>query len=597
MHKSPSFLSLSFIKGLKIFFSPFLISFMLGGDPINIDGLFEDWDEVPVLYSDQYGDAISADYSLLKITYDSEFLFIYFKFHDGEFLMQDWNDFQLYIDADNDSSTGSPFHGIGAELEWTFGERSGYKYSNGQQTELYQNDLSLRIAPTITSMEFEIAIARESSALTIDGSQSITQGRIILTEASASGDLIPDELGGVLFSIFEDEVLPPEPIALDRLNDSDIRIVSYNTKNEGILDDDREAHFKRISQALDPDVIALQEHGEWEEIDDVIQSWFPNQQWHASWTYRDLVVLSRFSVIDDANMISSERTMAALLDTESELGENLLIFNSHLSCCSNNDDRQQQADEFAGAWRDWVQNDSGPFYLEDSTPFIHVGDFNYVGYSQQVRTIASGDIENEADYGDDFLPDWDATDIIDLFSRHTHKRMGYTWRNDGSSFNPGKLDYVFYSDATIDTGKHYILNTIAMDDAALDYYGLEWNDTQEASDHLPIVLDILVNDDIGIDDTKFLPNEVSLHFNHPNPFNSSTMISIFLSEPSQVELSVYDSVGKLVNRLFQGKKSYGHHSVNWNGTNEKGQDVASGVYFYMLVVNEIEYAGKMILLK
>ena len=92
-------------------------------------------------------------------------------------------------------------------------------------------------------MEFEIAIARESPALTIDWSQSITQVRIILTEASASGDLIPDELGGVLFSIFEDEVLPPEPIAFDRLNDSDIRIVSYNTKNEGILDDDREAHF------------------------------------------------------------------------------------------------------------------------------------------------------------------------------------------------------------------------------------------------------------------------------------------------------------------------------------------------------------------
>ena len=50
------------------------------------------------------------------------------------------------------------------------------------------------------------------------------------------------------------------------------------------------AHFKRIIQALDPDVIALQEHGEWEEIDDVIQSWFPNQQWHASWTYRSPVL-------------------------------------------------------------------------------------------------------------------------------------------------------------------------------------------------------------------------------------------------------------------------------------------------------------------
>ena len=54
----------------KIFFGPLLLSFTLGGDPINIDGLFEDWSNVPVLYSDQNNDAISADYSLLKITYD-----------------------------------------------------------------------------------------------------------------------------------------------------------------------------------------------------------------------------------------------------------------------------------------------------------------------------------------------------------------------------------------------------------------------------------------------------------------------------------------------------------------------------------------------
>ena len=84
---------------------------------------------------------------------------------------------------------------------------------------------------------------------------------------------------------------------MERSNDSDIRILSYNTLNEGIIDDERRLHFKRVIQAIDPDVIALQEHGEWNEIDDVIQSWFPNEQWHASWTYRDLVVLSRFPIM------------------------------------------------------------------------------------------------------------------------------------------------------------------------------------------------------------------------------------------------------------------------------------------------------------
>ena len=93
---------------------------------------------------------------------------------------------------------------------------------------------------------------------------------------------------------------------------------------------------------LDPDVIALQEHSEWDQVGGIIESWFPNQQWHKSWTYRDLVILSRFQIIQDASMISSERTMVAELDTEEHLGGNLLIFNSHLSCCSNNDLRQDQ---------------------------------------------------------------------------------------------------------------------------------------------------------------------------------------------------------------------------------------------------------------
>jgi len=585
-------------KGLnKLFFSPFLFSLILCGHPINIDGLFDDWQNVPLAYSDQYGDGISADYSTLKVTYDSEFLFIYFKFHEGEVLMQDWNDFHLYVDADSDSSTGHYVHGIGAELEWIFGDRSGYQYVGQEQSELYQNDLVLRIGPTITSQQFEIAIARESSPLTINGSQSLLEGKIVLSEFAEGGDLLPDEPGGVLFTIGEDEVPQPEPMTLGRLNDSDIRILSYNTLNEGIIDDERQLHFKRIIQAIDPDVIALQEHGEWNEIDDVIQSWFPNDQWHASWTYRDLVVLSRFPIVNDANMISSERTMAALLDTDAELGKDLLIFNSHLSCCANNEDRQQQVDEFASTWRDWVQSDSGPFEIEPGTPFVHVGDFNYVGYRQQVETIRTGDIENEEQYGNDFLPDWDSTAIIDLFSRHTYKRMGYTWRSDGSSYNPGKLDYVFYSDATIDTGKHYILNTIAMDDLYLDYYGLEWDDTQEASDHLPVVFDISVNDGVGIGEDKVLPGQVILHPNHPNPFNSRTTIPIYLRSPGMVELSIIDVKGRFVNRLIYGNRPRGNSPIDWDGTNDKGQNVTSGVYFYLLRVNDISHIRKMILLK
>ncbi|MBT7120138.1 MAG: T9SS type A sorting domain-containing protein [Candidatus Marinimicrobia bacterium] len=572
--------------------SPFLISFIMAGHPITIDGQFQDWENVPIAYSDIEGDGISADFANIKVTYDMEFLFIYFSFHYGEFLMQDWNAFHLYIDADNDSATGLEFNGIGAELDWTFGQRQGVFYFNGGSSDVWQNDLSLRIGPTITSSEFEIAMARNSDIMTLNGSQVLVEGRIIIAEAPPNSDVVPNESGGISFTIGEDAVPSPEPISLVRRHENDIRVLTYNTLWDGILEADRQPKFKRIIQALDPDVIALQEHTDWDQIDDIIQSWFPQEIWHASWTYGDLVVLSRFPILNDANLISSERTMCALLDTEEELGKNLLVINSHLSCCANNDGRQQQVDEFASVWRNWITNSDGPFNLDFETPFVHVGDFNFVGYRQQVETLRIGDIVDENEYGDDFPPDWDASNIVDLFSRHTHKRMGYTWRSDGSSFNPGKLDYIFYSDATIDTGKHYILNTLALDDETLAGYGLEWDDTQEASDHLPRVFDISLDPSVGIINENPVPKKFAIVNNYPNPFNPTTTINITVEIRHATSLNVYDINGRLIDLVFQGELEIGTHEFQWEGTN-----YSSGVYFIKMKSGDYVQTRKMILLK
>ena len=564
----------------------------MAGHPITIDGQFQDWENVPVAYSDMEGDGMSADFADIKITYDMEFLFIYFAFHNGEFLMQDWNAFHLYIDADNDPATGLEFNGIGAELDWTFGLRQGVFYTSGGMTDIWQNDITLRIGPTITSSEFEIAMARNSDIMTLNGTQVLVEGKIVIAEAPPNSDVVPNESGGISFTIGEDAVPLPEPIPLVRRHEDDIRVLSYNTLWDGILEADRQPKFKRIIQALDPDVIALQEHTDWDQIDDIIQSWFPQETWHASWTYGDLVVLSRFPILNDANLISSGRTMCALLDTENELGKKLLIINSHLSCCANNDGRQQQVDEFASVWRNWITNSDGPFNLEFETPFVHVGDFNFVGYRQQVETLRIGDIVDENEYGDDFPPDWDASNIVDLFSRHTHKRMGYTWRSDGSSFNPGKLDYIFYSDATIDTGKHYILNTLVLDNETLSEYGLVWDDTQEASDHLPRVFDISLDPSVEIINENPVPIKFAIVNNYPNPFNPITTITVDFETNCNMSLQVFDINGRLIDSLFDGEIESGTREFHWNGNSQP-----SGVYFIKLSSSDYNQTRKMVLLK
>ena len=59
--------------------------------------------------------------------------------------MQDWNEFHMYVDSDNNDSTGYYVNGIGAEIEWNFGSRSGFAFLEDNQIEIYQNDISLRL--------------------------------------------------------------------------------------------------------------------------------------------------------------------------------------------------------------------------------------------------------------------------------------------------------------------------------------------------------------------------------------------------------------------------------------------------------------------
>jgi len=95
-----------------------------------------------------------------------------------------------------------------------------------------------------------------------------------------------------------------------------------------------------------------------------------------------------------------------------------------------------------------------------------------------------------------------------------------------------------------------------------------------------------------------LPKSFSLSQNYPNPFNPSTSISYYLSQFSQnVSLRVYDVRGKIVRVLIEGKKEAGSYTVFWDGTDDQGKEVSSGVYFYRLSADGLNNTRKMVLLK
>ena len=94
-----------------------------------------------------------------------------------------------------------------------------------------------------------------------------------------------------------------------------------------------------------------------------------------------------------------------------------------------------------------------------------------------------------------------------------------------------------------------------------------------------------------------VPDEIVLHQNSPNPFNPQTAIRFELPEAMRVRLSIFDVHGKLVRLLLDERRDAGASGVEWNGTDDRGVTVATGVYFYVLDAGGKRYQHKMVMLK
>ena len=94
-----------------------------------------------------------------------------------------------------------------------------------------------------------------------------------------------------------------------------------------------------------------------------------------------------------------------------------------------------------------------------------------------------------------------------------------------------------------------------------------------------------------------LPSQYSLLQNYPNPFNPVTFITYTNLEMSYIEVLVYNLAGQEINKLVSEIKAPGQYSISWDGTDNMGNPVASGVYFYSFHGNRFSDMKKMILMK
>ncbi len=556
---------------------------------ISIDEEFTDWDNIPSFYEDALGDKADGivDFGTLKITNDDQYIYLYLEVGSEINLQQD-NAISLLLDLDQDSQTGESFLGIGYELIFNFGQRNG-QFFNPSQASFNSYDIGLVSAPTVTSTVFEIKINRNAE---INGTPIFDIGSFdfLIRSATSNGDLLPDNGSGTLtYSFDSDAIFTPASYSLEKDSPTDLRVLSYNVERDNLFNPSAKENFRRIFQAIKPDIIGLEEvyDNSGQDAANLIEEFLPsveNQQWYSGDTGNDNLIVSRYPVI---NQSSISGNAAYLLDLEDR---ELLVIVAHPPCCSNNENRQREIDEIMAFVRDSKNGEE--FIITENTPIIIIGDMNLVGLAEQQTTLITGDIINEDDYGSDFEPDWDGSAFEDLKPHNPGLPTTFTWYSSSSSFSAGRLDYIVFSGSVLEAKNNFSLFTLEMNPDSLALYGLDKNDTILASDHLPLVGDFqfktLTNSEREIESHA----NFKLFQNYPNPFNPSTNIHFQLQESAYIQLEIYDVLGRTIELLFEGIKTRGNHMITFNASS-----LPSGLYYYTLSSNEVSISNKMLLLK
>jgi hypothetical protein len=158
------------------------------------------------------------------------------------------------------------------------------------------------------------------------------------------------------------------------------------------------------------------------------------------------------------------------------------------------------------------------------------------------------------------------------------------YRGSDPAFVPGPGNLVDATAGTAWTDPDYDIGGIYYKITALDHAG---NESAPAS----------CESSTGTDEAA-IPRVFALHQNAPNPFNPETTIRYDVPAPGgKVNLTVYDVSGRIVRTLVDAAQTAGQHSVRWNGRNERGARVASGVYFCRMTAPGFEGQRKLVLLR
>jgi glucose/arabinose dehydrogenase len=234
-------------------------------------------------------------------------------------------------------------------------------------------------------------------------------------------------------------------------------------------------------------------------------------------------------------------------------------------------DRTAELDPGSGMSIDQIssfgEDAAGELYIVDLD-----GEVYKITYVQGLHLVSIVDF--------DFVPQVDTIAVGD----------SVRWTNNGTSSHTTTSDTKsLWDSGTLSPGESF---TFQFDTPGSYPYHCEFHPSMTGT--------IVVQSGSGVKDEtgdRERPSEFVLSQNYPNPFNPATKIEFTLAEPGFVTLKIYDLGGRVVRTLVSQQLSPGYKSVIWDGKNQDGRDVASGVYFCRLKVGDFSQSKKMLLLK
>lgn len=449
--------------GFSVFFAPGLLhGILVDGDPA-------DWNTAAPHVSDPLADGQSSGPDFRKLTVTNDAYNLYFLVEFEEPVNLRYTDLRLYIDADNDASTGTALSGRGMDFVWDFDRNRGTSTLTSRG-DIGRGNLIHRIAPDAASTIHEIAVSLEALPAVRSGEPV----HLSLIEEN-SFDRIPDIGNTLAYTASGPLAVQGMPIQT-RQSRRAVRIMSWNVLRDAPFKGDNLAPFRRVLSAVRPDIVIFQEI--YDTPTEELLTLFRNtlqlpssSRWEIARNY-DCITVSRYPIENswpvDGNLVSR-------LETEEALGYQLLIVNAHLPCCTSGESgRVSESRRILNLLE---------IRLNEITPapqsLIIGGDLNSGGLAPELIDLTTA-----------LLP-------LEMASpRHLYAYDQYTWGSLGSSFGSSKLDFILFDPATLLRQKAFILDTDLVPADALSALRLEANDTF-VSDHLPLVLDL---------SSRFLPS-------------------------------------------------------------------------------------------